>query len=514
MSHSKDSILQTKQCVIYARVSSKEQEKEGFSIPAQLKLLNNYAALNGYKASQEFVDVETAKRSGRTGFTDMVAHLKKNPNITTLLVEKTDRLYRNLKDWVILEELNLEIHLVKENVVLSETSRSSEKFMHGIKVLMAKNYIDNLSEETKKGMIEKAEQGIWPSYAPIGYKNVQRDDGKKIIVVDDATAPLITKIYEWYASGQYSVKEVTRQAKEYGIAFRKSHNPLPHSTVHKILRNRLYTGEFEWDGQTYKGTHEAIINKDLWLNVQNLLEHKLGNRRKVAKHNFAFSGFIRCDICGQCLIGDIKKQKYIYYRCGGCKKCDQKPYVKESVLEEQFTRILQTLKFDNDVLQWVSNALKESNQDKQKHHEEAISRLQAQYNKLTARINTMYIDKLDGKISSEFFDTKSAEWKKEQEETMEQIQKHQQANYIYINEGVRLLELAQSASSLFEKQNATEKRKLLNFVISNSVWDGRNLKAEFKQPFDIIVESKLKIENDIIVDMPIMAISEKWLRRP
>jgi len=71
--------------------------------------------------------------------------------------------------------VGLEIHFVKENVILSQASRSSEKFMHGIKVLMAKNYIDNLSEETKKGMIEKAEQGIYPSFAPLGYINVSGD---------------------------------------------------------------------------------------------------------------------------------------------------------------------------------------------------------------------------------------------------------------------------------------------------------------------------------------------------
>jgi site-specific DNA recombinase len=67
-----------------------------------------------------------------------------------LLVEKTDRLYRHPKDWVTLDEFDIEIHLVKENVILSRDARSSEKFMHGIRVLMAKNYIDNLSEETKR----------------------------------------------------------------------------------------------------------------------------------------------------------------------------------------------------------------------------------------------------------------------------------------------------------------------------------------------------------------------------
>jgi site-specific DNA recombinase len=152
-----------KQAVVYARVSSKEQEKEGFSIPAQLKLLKDYAAANGFTVAQEHIDVETAKQTGRAAFGEMVAYLKAHPSVRVMLVEKTDRLYRNLKDWVTVDELDVEMHFPKEGVVLSRESRSSEKFMHGIKVLMAKNYIDNLSEEARNGMQEKAEQGIWPT---------------------------------------------------------------------------------------------------------------------------------------------------------------------------------------------------------------------------------------------------------------------------------------------------------------------------------------------------------------
>src|SRR3954464_12605740 len=85
-----------KQAVIYARVSSKEQEKEGFSIPAQLKLLKEYAAANGFTVAGEYLDIETAKQAGRAAFDAMVAYLKAHPSIRVMLVEKTDRLYRNL----------------------------------------------------------------------------------------------------------------------------------------------------------------------------------------------------------------------------------------------------------------------------------------------------------------------------------------------------------------------------------------------------------------------------------
>jgi hypothetical protein len=102
------------QAVIYARVSSKEQEKEGFSIPAQLKLLKEYASAHGFAIAQEYVDVETAKQTGRAAFSEMVAYLKAHPSVRLMLVEKTDRLYRNLKDWVTIDELDVEMHFPKE----------------------------------------------------------------------------------------------------------------------------------------------------------------------------------------------------------------------------------------------------------------------------------------------------------------------------------------------------------------------------------------------------------------
>ena len=141
-------------CVIYARVSSKDQEREGFSIPAQLELLRDYANRHGLEVVEEFTESETAKVSGREQFQAMLKFLGQKKAPAILLVEKTDRLYRNFKDYVYIDDLitakGLEVHLVKENEVLSDKAKSHTKFIHGIKVLMAKNYIDNLSEEVIK----------------------------------------------------------------------------------------------------------------------------------------------------------------------------------------------------------------------------------------------------------------------------------------------------------------------------------------------------------------------------
>ncbi len=486
------SALQRPNAVIYARVSSKEQEKEGYSIPSQLKLLNSYATEKGFIIAQKYVDVETAKRSGRTNFSAMVNYLRKqirNKSIAepcrTILVEKTDRLYRNLKDWVTLDELDLEIHFVKENCILSNDSRSSEKLIHGIKVLMAKNYIDNLSEETKKGMLEKAQQGIYPGHAPLGYINVTCN-GKRIIQPDPAVAPMIRKLFEWYATGNYSLKQVTHKAVAAGMTYRNTDKTVHKSIVHKILKNPIYHGEFKWTGKLYEGVHEPIIQKELFEKVQNVLEIKGRRKTRQQKHRWAFQGLVSCGHCGCTLTAEIQKKKYIYYHCTGSKgKCPEK-FVREEELARQFAQALRAIRMDAEVLDWVVTALKESHKDEKKFHDEMIEKLQLRYKLLQNRVDAMYVDKLDGNITQEFFKSKSEEWRVEQAKILQKIAKYENANKSYLDDGAQILELSQKAVQLYEKQEMEEKRKLLNFVFSNSLWKHGKLIPTYTQPFDIL----------------------------
>jgi site-specific DNA recombinase len=124
--------------------------------------------------------------------------------------------------------------------------------------------------------------------------------------------------------------------------------------------------------------------------------------------------------------------------------------------------------------------------DEKRHHEEAITRHQKQYNRLQSRIDKMYVDKLDSNITAEFFEQKAAEWRAEQEQALRAIETHQQANQTYLEQGIRLLELARRARFLFEKQSAGEKRRLLNFLLSHCSWRDGQLTAQFRQPFDIL----------------------------
>jgi len=294
--------------VIYARVSSREQEREGYSIPAQRKLLNQYAHVRGFRVQQEFIDVESAKNPGRKEFGAMLRLLASDPRCRAVLVEKTDRLYRNRTDSIAFEELiekrNVEIHLVKEGRVIAKDSRSQDKFMHDIHVAVAKHYSENLREEVKKGMREKAEQGIYPGHAPFGYKN---NTGTRSIEVDPQRAPVLKRIFEIYASGQHSLTTLREAVlRETGVRISRAY-------LEMMLKNRFYIGRFIWQGIEYKGTHEPLVSLGLFQRAQDTFAGR--NKPKYRKHNFAFAGLLTCAHDGCTVTTELQKGKYVYSRC-------------------------------------------------------------------------------------------------------------------------------------------------------------------------------------------------------
>jgi site-specific DNA recombinase len=468
--------------VLYVRVSSREQDREGFSIPAQQKLLREYAEAEGIAVVREFVDVETAKQSGRSGFGEMVDYLKGLPTCRGLLVEKTDRLYRNIKDWVTIADLDLEIHFVKEGVILSADSRSSDKLVHGFKVLMAKNYIDNLSEEVKKGMAEKAAQGFWPTVAHVGFQNNRET---KRIEVDSVRGPLVAKLFEWYARGDVSLKELTARAFAAGLTHPRSGRRMTKSEIHRILHNPIYYGEFRWKGTLYSGSHEPLISRDTFDDVQEVFA--AADRPRYTKRRHAFAGLVTCARCGCALTAELKKGKYVYYRCTGSRGRCGNTYVREEELSRLFGEVVGRVEISEETADWIAGALRESQADKEKSHRTAVMRLQQQYLSVQAKLDRAYEDRLAGRISDELWSRKSAEWEAELESTRRETAKHERASHDYGVTGSNILELAKTAHKLFVQQKPVEQARLLKTLLSNCTFDRGTLCPTYNKPFDLLV---------------------------
>ncbi len=465
--------------------------------------MRDYAVKQGFTIIEEFTDVETAKRAGRPRFNAMVSFLQKQAKLksqsdacSVVLVEKTDRLYRNFKDLVTLDvdELDLNIHLVKEGEVLSRDSKSHQKFIHGIKVLMAKNYIDNLSEETKKGMLEKAQQGIYPSSGPLGYMNVECN-GRRVIQPDPERAPLVSKLFEWYSTGSHSLTDLTRMIKAEGLVYRKSGDRIGKSVIHTILSNPIYYGEFIWDGKLYHGSHEPLISRELWDQVQRVLTGKSNGCSHYQKHDWPFQGLLTCGQCGCVLTAELKKGKYIYYHCtGGHGNCHEK-YVREEELVRQFGDALRAVQIDERVLAWLVAALKSSFTDEKVFHQQAITRLQTESARIQQRIDIMYEDRLDGRVTVEMFERKHHEYDERLKEIEREVQKHRNANYTYIEEGAMLLDIASRAVDIYDLQPIHEKRKIIQVVLSNSTYSVGRLHPVYRKPFSMLLQAQREHQN-------------------
>ncbi|MEK7388655.1 MAG: recombinase family protein [Elusimicrobiota bacterium] len=477
--------MEPRKAVIYARVSTREQADSGYSIESQTKLLKDYARTHDLEIIREFTDVESAKGTGRPQFAEMRKYLAINRSVKTILCEKTDRLYRNFSDYVDLDvdQGDLTVVLVKENTILNKESRSHEKLVHGFKVLLAKNYIDNLREETAKGMLEKAEQGEFPDRAPLGYKN--NKETHRIDVVPEQ-APLVRRMFELYAAGQLSITNLWEKMTEEGLRTR-SGRKVARSQIAFMMNNPIYHGEFRFRGKLYKGVHTPIISKGLFETVQKVM--KRWDKPRKTGREFAFRGFLTCGICGCSFTAEGKKERrYVYYHCTFARgKCPNK-YVREDRLDAKIGEILKAFQLSPEDFEVAKTGLLQSHAGEKEYHDQAVTTLHQEYRKLQAKLDQAYCDKLEGKITAEFWERQTATWRKEQEENRAAVARHENANQSYFELGVAILELATNAYENYRVRSLSEKRRLASAILSNLTVTGENVVPIYKEPFGLLAE--------------------------
>jgi DNA invertase Pin-like site-specific DNA recombinase len=496
--------------IIYARVSSREQEETGYSLPAQEKLLKEYAKRKGFEVVKVFSISESASgRRQRQIFNEMLSFIKKN-DIKIILCEKVDRLTRNLKDAVLIDEwlekdAERQVHLVKDSLILHKNSRSQEKLNWGIRVILAKNYIENLSEEIKKGQMEKISQGWLPGVPPLGYKLVG-SEGHKIPIVDEEKAPLIKRMFELYATGNYSLEKLVEVMWKEGLRTRKG-KKLCKSRMASILSHPFYYGKIRWNGRLYDGKHQPLISKELFDRVQKVLNGKA--TPKYRKHLWFFKGLIRCGTCNR-LITWEKHKGIVYGHCSQYRKCAQKTWVKENEIEAQILEALETLEIKNKrLMEWIHKALKDSHKDEIAYREACLNELKRRYEMILNRLDRLYDDKLDGKISEEFYERKFKQYSKEKEEIESAIKRHEKANLKYYELGLNLYELSQKAREIYLKANLEEKRQLIKLVFKELYLNGNYLAFTYTKPFELISKA-IKETNSSKIEISLQISSEKF----
>lgn len=155
--------------------------------------------------------------------------------------------------------------------------------------------------------------------------------------------------------------------------------------------------------------------------------------------------------CGCSITADIHKGKYVYYHCTGKKGGCKKPAIREDRLEKLLAETVEAIRIDDEVIEWIIDALKISHKDEKKFHAEQLSKLQGEVRKRQERLDAAYDDKLDGLIGEDTWRRKSQAWRYRQIELQQSIEAHQNASIIYFEAGIKLLQLARDAGYGFHR---------------------------------------------------------------
>jgi site-specific DNA recombinase len=479
--------------LIYARVSTKEQAEEGYSLASQIKLLRDYAEKNSLDVVKEFVIPESASgRQERKTFKLMMDYCKKR-GIGHILCEKVDRITRNLQDavWIdawLQENQERRIHFVKQNLVIHQNAKSYEKFQWDIYVVLARQYSNNLSEETKKGLLEKAEEGWYPGPNKRGYVTVG-DRGHKVWEVDRSAtseAQFIFKAFTLYAQGGYTISTIREKLFKEGW-MSPGGRMLPRASIHTVLSDPFYCGKFIWNGKEYEGKHEPLIREETFALAQQKLKRQLKNG-KVRKHEFLYAGLLHCASCKSSVSAEVQKG-HTYYRCTRYKPCDERKCVREESITAQMIHALDALRvMQADVMGWLCRALKECHEEEKVYHERVMKDLTNNLTKIKARIDLLYDDRADKRIDKEFFEERLSQYRRQQQEVIRKIARHKEAAISYAKTANDILTVSQGARELFEKLELKDKQALFKFILSDARLQNGKLLFSYNEPFNKVHE--------------------------
>ena len=336
---------QTKKFFIYTRKSTDDKDRQVRSIADQLSELKELALKEQLEVVDVFVEKQTAKIPGRPVFGEMLERMERG-EATGILAWHPDRLARNSVDGgkiIYLVDTGIIVEMKFPTFWFDPTPQG--KFMLSIAFSQSKYYVDNLSENIKRGHRNKVKEGIWPQMSPLGYINKD-----KRIVPDPENAPLIRKTFEAYATGNFTLRELRDKFNALGLK-RKSGKELAVSNYQKLLKNPIYTGLMKYNGEIFEGKHEPIITKKLFDSVQEVMSRKSKPKSRGLKP-YLYRGFFRCGECG-CFITTETQKGHNYLRCTKRKNpCEQK-YVREEIITSQIKKNIQKVSLPLDWTKWM-----------------------------------------------------------------------------------------------------------------------------------------------------------------
>ena len=302
-----------RQAVLYLRVSTPRQlhtasdiDEDGNSIATQRVEAMRKVRELGATIAHEFVEPGQSAQtiSKRPEFKKLLRYLEEHPEVKYVVIYMRSRVFRNFTDAAITKR-----HLLEKGVrLISAKEEFGEGYMadamEAITDVMNEVQVRMNGEDVRVKMAHKVEQGGSVGRAKLGYLNVRKDYGGRLvntIDVDPVRAPLVAWAFEQYATGKYSISQLRSLMEEQGLTTRASpsrpESPISNSRLAGILRDPYYTGVIRYKGKLHAGRHQPLISKETFLAVQEILDQRNRQGDRDIVHFHYLKGVIYCGEC-------------------------------------------------------------------------------------------------------------------------------------------------------------------------------------------------------------------------
>ncbi len=470
--------------VILARVSSKEQE-EGHSLPAQQSRLIEYAKRKGLYVIKIFEIVESSTRGKRKEFMTMINFCKQQAEPIAIVADAVDSIQRSFKESVMLDDLirkeKIELHFYREGMIIGKNSSSTDIMRWDFSVMGAKAYVLQLSENVRRSLEYKLNNGEVIGPAPCGYENYINEQGKHSIRKKEPEATYLKNLFELYSIGGTSIHQLTKMANDYGIRSRMG-KKLGVTSMIVILDNPFYYGEMFAKGRLRRHIYDPLITKELWDACQEQRKLQTSAPFKKGEIPFVYRGIFTDYYKNKICCCEIKKKKFVYITC--YKENGTRIYVPEYVIDKQVEAILDDVAVPAQTISDFKEYIKSSKQVELDYKKAELERIDAKLNKIDQRMTLLFNMRLDQEITKDEYETKRDEYKLERSRLELLKKSHQVADDGFNETVLNMFDLLTSAKSVFKSAtDIKNKQLLLHFIFEKLELKEGVISYKLKSPF-------------------------------
>jgi site-specific DNA recombinase len=384
---------------IYVRKSTESEERQVRSIGDQLAELRDLVAKDELNVVDMLAESQSAKTKGRPIFNDMLDRIEKG-EADGIIAWHPDRLARNAFDGGRVIDLIDEGKLkdLRFSTFWFETTAQG-KLMLNLAFGQSKYYSDNLSDNIRRSQRRKVSEGVWAWKAPVGYLN---EPTLRTIVIDPIKGPLITKTFELYATGKYSMDMLREKLSDMGLRGPSGILMAP-SSYQALLNNPFYYGLFRLHGELHEGTHPPLVSKKLFDECQAVMKKRSKPSSDRLKF-YIYRGLLHCGECG-CVITMETQKGHNYLRCTKrIKKDCSQPYLREEKVSDIIAAVLTAASLPDDTADWIVAELEQERLTESGASEAVKSSVGTELKQLDRKIDRLtaaYLEK-DAFTPSEF----------------------------------------------------------------------------------------------------------------